>query len=62
MTNNDSEDLRSEKGGEYWDPLTDTYKNKKTNKGDSDDEDFRECPIKSEKGIETETFVGYEAS
>ena len=64
ITNSDVANPKSDKDGEYWDPLTDTYKNKKANNDDPGDEDFRECPIESEEGIETETLLllGYEAS
>ena len=48
------------KDGEYWDPLTDTYKNKKTRDDDSDNEIFWDHPTKSEKGIETKVSTGYE--
>ena len=47
--------LEPYKDGDYWDPLTDTYKSKKTRNNDSDDETFWECPTKPEIGIETET-------
>ena len=62
ITNSDVANPKSDKDGEYWDPLTDTYKNKKANNDDPGDEDFRECHIESEEGIETETLLGYETS